>query len=269
MLMCVLLGVGAVCAQTPGDGGAITAKLVSDRAAVKPGEKFSVGVLMDIAPGWHTYWMNPGDSGQATSVRWKLPDGWRAGAIQWPLPDRFQEPELTTYGYTKQVMLIVDITAASDAPIGQTITIEADVNWLECQRACVPGHAKLTLTLPVAEKETPANQGLVHTWRGRLPRSIAGEQSSPIASSNSTRIGVVTIHWSRPVDHVEVFPATTQAAELSQIKVTHADRTTRVMCQPTIYLPDQIEGNSARLLIVYHDAAVNRRGLYVPVTIRD
>lgn len=269
MMMCVAVSSGAAMAQTPGGKGAITVTMLADRAAVKPGEAFHVGILMDIAPGWHTYWMNPGDSGQPLTIDWQLPAGWSAGAIQWPLPQRFTEPELTTYGYTNQVMLIVVIDPSRDAPIGKTVTLVADVNWLECQRACVPGQAKLSLKLPVAAEATEANHELFQTWRNQLPRSIVGDLVSPMAWSTSTRIGEVTIHWQRPVDRLDVFPATGPAAELSQIQLTHADRTTRVTCTPTIYLPDQIEGNWARLLVVYHDQAGHRRGLYIPVTVRE
>src|SRR6185369_2276394 len=54
-------------------------QLLADVAAVQPGSTFTVGVLLDLAPGWHVYWTNPGDSGLAPTVKFKLPDGFTAG----------------------------------------------------------------------------------------------------------------------------------------------------------------------------------------------
>ena len=32
-----------------------------------------IGIKMDMQEGWHTYWVNPGDSGGAIDVKWILP----------------------------------------------------------------------------------------------------------------------------------------------------------------------------------------------------
>ena len=63
------------------------ARLVADVAAAKPGTTFTAGVVLSMAPGWHTYWKNPGESGLATSIEWILPAGVRAGEISWPIPE--------------------------------------------------------------------------------------------------------------------------------------------------------------------------------------
>lgn len=53
-----------------------------------------VAVRLKMGPRWHTYWINPGDSGAPTEIRWNLPPGFEAGPIQWPYPERI---ELRTY----------------------------------------------------------------------------------------------------------------------------------------------------------------------------
>jgi DsbC/DsbD-like thiol-disulfide interchange protein len=42
---------------------------------LKPGKALWLGLLMCHVPHWHTYWENPGDSGLATTLLWKLPAG--------------------------------------------------------------------------------------------------------------------------------------------------------------------------------------------------
>ena len=50
-------------------------ELVSEVQSIAPGETFWVGLRQRIAPGWHTYWMNPGDSGEPPRIEWTLPAG--------------------------------------------------------------------------------------------------------------------------------------------------------------------------------------------------
>ena len=46
--------------------------LISDKATIAPGGAATIGVRLQMEPGWHTYWKNPGDSGTSTSVQFKL-----------------------------------------------------------------------------------------------------------------------------------------------------------------------------------------------------
>src|ERR1700675_5207329 len=61
----------------------VKAHLVSEVSAVAPGQSFWVALELSIRDGWHTYWRNPGDSGQATTLKWQLPAGFTAGDIRW------------------------------------------------------------------------------------------------------------------------------------------------------------------------------------------
>src|SRR4029077_9580140 len=42
----------------------VRGELLREAQSIAPGERFWVGLRQQIAPGWHTYWMNPGDSGE-------------------------------------------------------------------------------------------------------------------------------------------------------------------------------------------------------------
>ena len=105
-----------------------------------------IGVEYTIAPGWHIYWKNPGQSGIPTEVTPTLPEGWSAGEAVYPGPHRFMMPgELVNYGYADAMTLLIPVTAASE-PAG---TITVATRWLVCrEEQCVPGRATLTLELP-------------------------------------------------------------------------------------------------------------------------
>src|SRR6478609_5887049 len=65
-------------------------ELLSRQAAITPGSDLQLGIHFILEPGWHIYWINPGDSGQPPSFQWQLPSGFTAGEIQWPRPERMQ-----------------------------------------------------------------------------------------------------------------------------------------------------------------------------------
>src|SRR6476620_3363842 len=85
-------------------------ELAARQASVNPGSDLQLGVHFILEPGWHIYWINPGDSGQPPSFEWQLPPGFTAGEIQWPRPERMQSSaELADYGYHDDVLLMVPI----------------------------------------------------------------------------------------------------------------------------------------------------------------
>ena len=57
----------------------VRAELLADTNAIVPGKPFTVGLLLKMAPGWHTYWKFSGDAGLPTELKWKLPPGWKTG----------------------------------------------------------------------------------------------------------------------------------------------------------------------------------------------
>jgi len=128
-----------------------------------------VGIVLKMAPGWHTYWDNPGDAGMSTRVQWSLPPGFGAGPIEWPLPKQLVEPgDILVYSYKGEVMLMTTLVVPKEIE-GSEVEISAEADWLVCEAICVPGSASLTLTLPVADSSSPANEELFARFRSQLP----------------------------------------------------------------------------------------------------
>jgi thiol:disulfide interchange protein DsbD len=130
--------------------GNVKAHLVSEVSAIAPGQSFWVALEFNIRDGWHTYWRNPGDSGQATSLKWQLPAGFTAGDIVWTTPHRFELPPLVNYGYAGHAAHLVEITAPKDLKPATMATLSAKASWLVCSDVCIPEDADLQLKLPVA-----------------------------------------------------------------------------------------------------------------------
>lgn len=176
LLLLPLLCAGLACAQVVDGKKLVEASLVADTTAVVRGQPFRVGLHLRMAPGWHTYWQNPGDAGLATTFDLELPEGFTAGPIEWPLPKRIVEPgDLQVYAYKGDVLLVRTITppmamrAFSDAPLA----FRAKSSWLVCEATCIPGKAELEISLPVAASAEPANADLFAEFNGRIPSDAA------------------------------------------------------------------------------------------------
>lgn len=140
----------AVGLDIPADGPHVAVSLVAETRTVAPGQKLTVALRQQIQPGWHTYWVNPGDSGLPTTIDWKLPSGFDAGPILWPTPERIPFGPLVSYGYEREVLLPVTMTVPAQLDPGSTVTLAGHANWLVCSDICVPEESDISLSLPVS-----------------------------------------------------------------------------------------------------------------------
>jgi len=178
----------------------VKARLVSEVSAVGPGQVFWVALELDIRDGWHTYWRNPGDSGQATNLKWELPPGFTAGDIVWTTPHRFEIAPLVNYGYAKHAVHLVQITAPKDLKAGTPTTLAAKAGWLVCSDVCIPESADLQLKLPQSAQAgslDPAVSSLFTAARSELhaissvypsKRNISWPCSDPCAGRAGMKI---------------------------------------------------------------------------------
>ncbi|HET6365877.1 MAG TPA: thioredoxin family protein, partial [Pseudomonadales bacterium] len=116
---------------------------------IEPGGAVWVGIRQHIAPGWHTYWINPGDSGEPMTVAWTLPRGVAAGPLVWPHPERIPVGPAMSFGYTDAVVVLARLTAPADLSPGARLDLRARASWLVCAKICIPEEADVALTLPV------------------------------------------------------------------------------------------------------------------------
>ena len=137
-----------------------TVALVSDTDQVAPGTPFHLGLRVAMAPGWHTYWRNPGEAGAPPEIALRLPAGATEGPIAWPAPRRIAEGPVMTYAYAGTVLLPLKVTPpAATGAGGAGFTIQATAHWLVCKQICVPEQGSFTLTLPYGTPTPSAQAG--------------------------------------------------------------------------------------------------------------
>lgn len=169
-------------AEVAGDDGAeaaatdedhpVTATLVADTSRLSPGKPFALAVRFQVAPGWHIYWENPGDSGLETEIAVHAPAGFASGEVRYPGPTRFAAAgDIVSFGYAGEVMLSATVTPP--AAISGEVALFADASWVACRDdVCLRGTATARLTLPVATVDHPAEPAHHELWarhRQRLP----------------------------------------------------------------------------------------------------
>ena len=153
--LCVLWLSVTSAVATPVTTPHVTTELAAQTAGAAPGSTLYAAVILTAEKGWHTYWRNPGDAGEATKITWTLPAGWRAGEIVWPAPERLPVGPIMNYGYEGRVVLAVPIEIPASAAPGQSASLVANVDYLVCAQVCVPGSAKVSLAVPIVAGAPP------------------------------------------------------------------------------------------------------------------
>ncbi len=187
LLAAAFAGAGAAApVKTPN----VEAELVAERTALVPGQPTSVALRLKLAPGWHTYWRNPGDSGLPTTLDWKLPGGVYAGPLQWPVPKQLPVGPLVNYGYEGEVLHPVTLTTVPDFLSGRDVELAARADWLVCKEICIPEGADLTLTLPVANRADPDPRwgSAIAAVKAALPQPLAGWTANANAEGQRVKL---------------------------------------------------------------------------------
>jgi DsbC/DsbD-like thiol-disulfide interchange protein len=134
-------------------------------AGAAPGT-IAVGVEIELAKDWKTYWRNPGSSGVPPSLTWSASSNVAAAKTLYPAPIRLVDRDGDTIGYKGTVILPVAVNAADPAkPVGLVVEIEYGV----CKDICIPVQSRLELTVPPGAASTPVATTLARAF-DRVPR---------------------------------------------------------------------------------------------------
>jgi len=186
----------------------------------KPGEAVATAIRMELDPGWHTYWSNPGEGGMKLSVEWKLPPGWTASEPAHPVPMRFMTGGLAGFGYEGEVLYPVTLTPPADAT-GQVV-LTGKLSWLTCDdSACVPGDAELTITLNPGKPVETANARAITAARALVPQPLAGAELVVAEAGGTLTLTLKLPEGAPDPAQSRVFPETLQAVDpAAEIKFT-------------------------------------------------
>jgi DsbC/DsbD-like thiol-disulfide interchange protein len=157
--------------------------LLSEVESIAPGQTFTVALFLDHNETFHTYWMNPGTVGLATSLKWTLPEGFEASPIRWQVPEKVKMVIYDAYGYNSDAMLLVDVKAPDKLP-KESVVLKAKAVWMACgpepKQCCNLGFQDLSLSLKTGDtpKWNDEWRARIAKARKKLPEPIKGWKQS-------------------------------------------------------------------------------------------
>ncbi|MEM1083819.1 MAG: protein-disulfide reductase DsbD domain-containing protein [Verrucomicrobiota bacterium] len=199
----LLLFMALLCPVLRAEETGVSISLISEQSTIQAGEAFTVGLHLEHEEGYHTYWEHPGIVGIATSLKWKLPEGFHASEIQWPHPTRGMMAVHPCFSYERDVTLLVTITPPAKI-LTPEVELRARASWMCCADSCHPGSKSLSLTLPVGDeaKADPAQVKRFQTARAEIPKPSKDWSAKLLSAKDADPIVVQlrTLSGERPLD---------------------------------------------------------------------
>ncbi len=171
MVVVLFMAAGPVWAQD-GQSAHITARLIAQSPTVAQGGDDLLVLDYAAQPGWHTYWLNPGDAGLAAKLAWTLPSGMAVTDTRWPTPKILPTLGLTSYGYDTPTKVVVTVHDAAAAPDGLPLPVRAHVDFLVCKDVCIPESLDVGITLKSGPAARGPDAGAVDKAVAALPKAL-------------------------------------------------------------------------------------------------
>jgi thiol:disulfide interchange protein DsbD len=162
---------------------------------------FWLGALLTPPADAHLYWINPGESGLATTAEFHAPRGYRLSEVEYPGPSSWtSERGMVAYGYAGSTALLVRVMGD-----GSDLTARFSVfaSWLSCDELCVKESGEASLDVGSAAPSTRQLDPFI----ARLP--------APGSDISVERVGPTEVLLAAPlgVTLLEYFPLTPLALD--------------------------------------------------------
>ena len=183
--------------------------LVAETQHPAPGKALTIAVVMTPDPGWHGYWLNPGEAGFPPKLEWTWPNGFLAeGAPQYPVPERLRIGGLMNHVFNGEHALLQQGRVDNGMATGTPLLFKLHVNLLVCSpEVCVPGEDTLALNLTTGDgQRDPAQSANFDKWRAALPRPLDADKGVGAGSGHYAASGK-TLHIALPYPAAAPAPA--------------------------------------------------------------
>ena len=185
MLRRLLILLALLLAPAVAQARGIEPELVAEGPAI-PGGEVELAIYMRTKPGWHGYWLNPGDAGLPMDVEWTLPPGYSIGPLRYPVPTRLTVAGIMNYVYEDDYAVLTRLNAPEGAR--GTVPVSAKARWLACtDEICVPEQGEFSLQISVGGGK--AKDARFDQWQRALPRPLVTPASFEIRGS-TLRVGI-------------------------------------------------------------------------------
>ena len=168
-LLALFVAAGMAHAQVPPQY--VRASMETETQSPAPGDIVTVAIVMDPKPGWHDYWVNPGDAGTPLELSWILPAAVSAGPIRAPVPETLIVSGFMNHIYKAKHAFLVDLKIPQSAIVGQNLDIKVNARWSACSDlVCVPESATLSAPMTIGSGTmAKPDRARFDVWRSALP----------------------------------------------------------------------------------------------------
>jgi DsbC/DsbD-like thiol-disulfide interchange protein len=128
------------------------------------------GVELRMAPGWHTYWRYPGDSGVPPRFDFVGSQNLRSAIVHYPAPHLYTDETGNTLGYKDDVIFPIAVTPQQ---AGKPVVLHAKIEYAVCEKLCVPAEAQVELKLAGGDS---VNDAALKAAEARVPKPVAATQ---------------------------------------------------------------------------------------------
>ena len=152
---------------------------------------------LDLAPGWKTYWRQPGDSGLAPRFDFSQSEGVQTVEVIYPTPRISWLGGSRNIGYDTRVIFPLQLSVDNTADITLIGRVEIGV----CRELCMPVTLNLSTRLSA---QAPVDR-LIETARAAVPKPGAGKLTCAFsAAEDGMKLEIVVPSSERPFDHAAI-----------------------------------------------------------------
>ena len=172
------------------------------QAKLRPGWRIANGIHMaalqlDLAPGWKTYWRQPGDSGLAPHFDFSQSEGVQTVEVIYPTPKISWLGGSRNIGYDTRVIFPLQLSLDNTADITLIGRIEIGV----CRELCMPVTLDLSTRLPA---QAPVDR-LIETARAAVPKSGVGKLTCAFSSAeDGMKLEIVVPSAEHALNHAAI-----------------------------------------------------------------
>lgn len=138
------------------------------------GGVWRAGVLVELEPGWKTYWRVPGDTGIPPQFDWTGSRNIGAIEVGYPVPSRFQDAGGESIGYHGQVLFPLSVKPGKP---DEMVQLQLNMFFAACNAICIPATAKAGLLL-----NSSTMNPLLQNWQRRVPRVLAAGEAPSVTA---------------------------------------------------------------------------------------
>ncbi|NUB44265.1 hypothetical protein GEU84_007715 [Fertoebacter nigrum] len=111
----------------------------------EPDGRHMAALRLSLAPKWKTYWRSPGEAGIPPQFDWAGSQNLKSVRFHWPRPIVFHQNGMQTIGYSRELVLPLELTAIDPA---KPILLRGTVDLGVCRDICMPATLDVRADLP-------------------------------------------------------------------------------------------------------------------------